>query len=268
MIDMADILGYLLAAVIGVSLGLLGGGGSILTVPVLVYVVGLSPVVSTAYSLFIVGTTSLAGSFNYARRQLVSFRTALVFAVPSLVSVFLVRRFVVHAIPDVVLTLGGFTMTKNVMLMVFFALLMLFASFSMIRGKREEANGQPGTVRFNYGFIAMEGAVVGAITGLVGAGGGFMIIPTLVLFARLPMRLAVGTSLLIIAANSLVGFASDVMSQPVMDWAFLVEFSAIAIGGIFIGGYLSKFISTDKLKVSFGYFLLLMAVYILVRELA
>jgi uncharacterized protein len=264
---MTDILGYLLAGVIGVSLGLFGGGGSILTVPVLVYVVGLSPVISTAYSLFIVGATSLAGSFNYARQKLVSFRTALVFAAPSLVSVFLVRRFVVHAIPDVVWVRGGFTLTKDVLLMVFFALLMLFASFSMIRSKPEGVEKQPCAKRFSYGLIAAEGMVVGAITGLVGAGGGFMIIPALVLFARLPIRLAVGTSLLIIAANSLIGFASDVASQAAMDWPFLLNFSAIAIGGIFIGGYLSKFIPTDQLKKGFGYFLLAMAAYILIKEL-
>ena len=264
---MTDILGYLLAGVIGLSLGLFGGGGSILTVPVLVYVVGLSPVAATAYSLFIVGITSLAGSVNYARRKLVSLRTALVFSLPSLVSVFVVRRFVIHAIPDPVLAAGGFVLAKSVMLMVFFALLMLFASFSMIRGKRGAVESQPGTPRFNYGFIAAQGAAVGTVTGLVGAGGGFMIIPALVLFARLPIRLAVGTSLLIIAANSLIGFASDVATQPAMDWTFLIRFSLIAIGGILVGSYLSKLIPTDRLKTGFGYFLLAVAVYILMREL-
>lgn len=262
-----EVISYFFAVLIGIALGLVGGGGSILTVPILVYVVGVNPVVATAYSLFVVGFTSLLGSINYAKNQLVSFKAAFIFSIPSFISVFLVRKFVVPAIPAQVFSIGNFVFTKQVLLMVFFAILMLFASFSMIKSKNRNVEAEVKSINYHYPIIFIEGLIVGAITGLVGAGGGFMIIPALVLLANLPMKLAVGTSLLIIATKSLIGFLGDVSNMESIDWNFLLIFTACASMGIFIGTYLSKFISAQKLKSGFGYFLLVMSVYILLKEL-
>lgn len=264
---MNEVLGYISAIVIGFTLGLIGGGGSILTVPALVYIVGISPVLSTAYSLFIVGASALVGSFSYMKKELLHYRTAIVFAIPSFVAVFATRKFIVPAIPTVVFTSGSFTLTKDLTIMVFFAVIMLLASFSMIRSKNEgTGHGAGGKLKFNYPMIMLEGIGVGVLTGLVGAGGGFLIIPALVLLARLPMKMAVGTSLLIIAAKSLIGFTGDIGNQPI-DWQFLGIFTTVAMGGIILGSFVSKYFSPLKLKQGFGWFVMIMAVYILGKEL-
>ncbi len=260
-----EILGYAAASLIGILLGLIGGGGSILTVPVLVYLIGLDAVSSTAYSLFIVGLSSLIGSFNYMKKQLVSFKTAIIFGIPSLTAVFLTRKYLVPALPEEFFTIGDFVFTKNIGIMVLFAVLMIAASVSMIRGRKEKED-EAKEQTFNYPLILIEGAVVGLLTGLVGAGGGFLIIPALVVLSKLPMKMAVGTSLLIIAVKSLVGFTGDISNMEV-DWVFLSIFSAISVVGIFIGGYLSNFISGAKLKPAFGWFVLVMGVYILGKEI-
>lgn len=260
-----EIIGFSSSILIGISLGLIGGGGSILTLPVLVYLMGINPVMSTAYSLFVVGATSLVGSVNYMRHHLVNYKAALVFSVPSFLAVFLTRKYLVPAIPDPIFTITAFTLTKDVAVMVFFAVIMLAASISMIRTKKGiQKDNEP--IQFNLPLIALEGALVGTLTGIVGAGGGFLIIPALVLLARLPMKTAVGTSLLIIAAKSLIGFLGDLSNIPV-DWPFLLEFTALSIIGIFVGSYLARFLPGEKLKKAFGYFVLLMGVYILVREI-
>jgi uncharacterized protein len=261
-----EIFGFSASMLIGVSLGLIGGGGSILTLPVLVYLLGFSPVLSTAYSLFIVGTTSLVGSVNYMRKGLVNYKAALIFAIPSFIAVFLTRKYLVPAIPDSLFTIAGFEVTKNIGIMLFFAIIMLAASYSMIADKQKNDETISGQLKFNYPLIAIEGAVVGILTGLVGAGGGFLIIPALVLLARLPMKMAVGTSLLIIAAKSLIGFAGD-LSNIAIDWTFLLEFTALSIVGIFLGTYISKFIASEKLKKSFGWFVLVMGIYIIIKEI-
>ena len=260
-----QIFGYSASILIGVSLGLIGGGGSILTLPVLVYLLGFSPVLSTAYSLFIVGTTSFVGSINYMRKGLINYQAAFVFAIPSFISVFLTRKYLVPAIPDSLFTLPGFEVTKNIGIMLFFALVMLAASYSMIMSKKKE-DEESEKLKFNYPLISLEGAVVGIMTGIVGAGGGFLIIPALVLLARLPMKMAVGTSLLIIATKSLIGFMGDISSINV-NWTFLVQFTSLSIIGIFIGSYFSKFIEGEKLKKSFGWFVLVMGIYIITKEI-
>jgi len=262
--DLFTVLGFISAIIIGISLGLIGGGGSILTVPALVYLMSVSPVLATAYSLFVVGATSLAGSFTFMRKGLVDYRTAAVFATPSFIAVFLTRKFLVPAIPSQLFTIGDWVMTKDIAIMVFFALIMLAASYSMIRNGQKENEEQE--IKFNYPLIAIEGALVGVLTGIVGAGGGFLIIPALVLLARLPMKLAVGTSLLIIAVKSLIGFLGDIFNQPI-DWPFLLIFSGLSLVGIFIGSWLSTKIDGKHLKKGFGWFVLVMAVYILGKEL-
>ncbi len=268
-----EITAYLSALTIGFTLGLLGGGGSILTVPALVYLVGINPVLSTAYSLFVVGMAALVGAFNNIRKGLVSFKTAFVFAVPSFIAVYLTRLHLVPAIPESIITIGSFTLTKDITIMVFFALIMLLAAVSMIRSgklkasKKRKEKEEEFAQKFNYPLIIIDGLAVGTLTGIVGAGGGFLIIPALVLLARLPMKLAIGTSLLIIAIKSLVGFLGDVQSGQLIDWHFLLIFTTFAILGIFGGGYAANYVSGKQLKKGFGWFVLVMSVYILSKEL-
>ena len=260
-----EYIGYLASIAIGVSLGLIGGGGSILTVPVLVYLFGIEPVTATAYSLFIVGLTSGVGSVNYFVKQLVDIKTAIIFGIPSIIAVFLTRAYLVPAIPEEVLNMGGFILTKRLLLMGLFAILMIAASYSMIKKNAPDKSNE-GPRKYNYPVILLEGAVVGVLTGLVGAGGGFLIIPALVVLSKLPMKMAVGTSLVIIAAKSLIGFFGE-GGETVIDWSFLMLISAFAVVGIFIGSALSKNIDGNKLKPAFGWFVLVMGVYILTKEL-
>jgi len=268
---MNEILGYLLSVLMGFTLGLLGGGGSILTVPIMVYVMGIDPVMSTAYSLFVVGLTALIGAYGYWRRGQLSLKTAIVFAIPSFASVYATRKFLMPAIPDTIAQIGAFTLTKNILVMLVFSVMMMVAAVSMIRDKKRsepaEEEKQAANLKFNYPLIFTEGIVVGVLTGFVGAGGGFLIIPALVVFARLPMKLAVGTSLLIIAAKSLIGFIGDVQNYgDAIDWTFLGFFSLMAVIGILLGTWISKFISSAKLKPAFGWFVLVMGVFILLKE--
>lgn len=264
--DVVTIFGYLSAIVIGISLGLIGGGGSILTVPALVYLLHINPVLATAYSLFVVGATSLAGSVSFMRKGLVDYKTAFIFALPSLIAVYLTRKFLIPAIPQVLITIGDFQISKNVGIMIFFALIMVIAAISMIRKNGIGITAKQEKIKFNYPMIALEGAVVGTLTGIVGAGGGFLIIPALVLFAKLPMKLAIGTSLLIIAAKSLIGFLGDIGNQPI-DWSFMLLFTTLSLVGIFIGSWLSTKIDGSHLKKGFGWFVLAMGIYILTEEL-
>ena len=262
-----EVIGYIASVFIGISLGLIGGGGSILTVPVLVYLFGVTPEMSTAYSLFIVGITALVGAVRNASLGQIEYKTAVVFAVPAFIAVYLTRRFLVSSIPDPVFSTEIMTLSKDTAIMVFFALIMLAASVSMIRSHKDEIEVAQKLV-FNYPAIIIEGALVGVLTGVVGAGGGFLIIPALVLFAKLPMKKAVGTSLLIIAFKSLIGFKGD-LDRPdlIIDWTLLWSISAIAIGGIFVGIYLTRFIDGTRLKKGFGWFVLAMAVYIILKQI-
>jgi uncharacterized membrane protein YfcA len=263
-----EIIGYIASVLIGVSLGLIGGGGSILTVPVLVYLFGINPVLATAYSLFIVGATSLVGVFPKYRQGLVNLKRAVIFGIPSIIAVYATRALIIPLIPKTIFTIGNFEFTKSVLLMLLFAVLMVFASISMIRNnnEQEEATNEKNGQTFNYPMIILEGIVVGMLTGLVGAGGGFLIIPALVLFSKLSMKQAIGTSLLIIAAKSLFGFVGDLHHYE-MDWKLLLLITSLAIGGIFIGNAFSKKIPGERLKKWFGWFVLIMGIYIIIKEI-
>ncbi|MBP7272554.1 MAG: sulfite exporter TauE/SafE family protein [Saprospiraceae bacterium] len=260
-----DIVGYTASIFIGISLGLIGGGGSILTVPVLVYLFGVDAVLATAYSLFIVGATSAVGSISYFKNGLVNVKTAIVFGIPSIVAVFITRAYIVPAIPQEVFSIGNFIITKRILLMLLFAVLMIFASYSMIKKDKKSSKETAQIQQFNYPLILIEGIVVGVLTGLVGAGGGFLIIPALVVLSKLPMKEAIGTSLVIIAAKSLIGFFGE-SGETVIDWIFLTKVAAFAILGIFIGMTLSKKIDGAKLKPAFGWFVLVMGIYIIIKE--
>ena len=264
-----EVFGYLASLFIGISLGLIGGGGSILTVPVLVYLFGVNPVLATAYSLFVVWASSLVGAIPKYRQGLIHIKTAIIFGIPSILSVYATRKFIVPQIPVELFSLGDFGVTKSVLMMVLFGLLMVLASYSMIRGKNEAVEPTGTEVEevqvFNYPMILLEGTLVGVLTGLVGAGGGFLIIPALVMLSKLSMKKAIGTSLVIIAAKSLIGFTGD-LGRQVMDWRLLGTVTALAIVGIFVGDALSKKLDGNKLKVGFGWFVLVMGIYILIQQ--
>jgi hypothetical protein len=262
---MMEIYGYIASLFIGLSLGLIGGGGSVLTVPVLVYLFSVEPVMATAYSLFIVGSTSLVGAIPKYKEGLVNMNTAIVFGIPSIASVYFTRRIIVPAIPDNIATIAGFELTKPILFMLLFAVLMVFASYSMIVNNKKETDDNIKQV-FNYPLIMIEGLLVGLLTGIVGAGGGFLIIPALVLLSKLPMKQAVGTSLVIIAAKSLIGFLGD-LSHTTVDWVLLSKITGLAVIGIFAGNYFSKKIDGTVLKKSFGWFVLVLGVYIILKEL-
>lgn len=266
---MLELFGYFASLLIGLSLGLIGGGGSILTVPVLVYLFGVDPVLATAYSLFVVGTSSLVGAWPKYKQGLVNVKTGIIFGIPSIISVYATRKFLVPMIPSEIFTLGSFVVTKAILMMVLFAALMVAASISMIRGTCENCDkdeDELSQISYNYPMILLEGLVVGMLTGLVGAGGGFLIIPALVMLTKLPMKQAIGTSLLIIAAKSLIGFTGDLGHQTI-DWNLLLIVTGLAIIGIFIGDRVSKKINSAQLKVGFGWFVLIMGLYILIQQL-
>ena len=261
-----DIAGYLASILIGISLGLIGGGGSILTVPVLVYLFHIDAVLATAYSLFIVGTTSVVGSFSYFKKGLVNFRKAVAFGIPSIIAVFLTRAFIVPAIPQEIFSIGSFIITKNIFLMLLFAVLMFFASYSMIKKCKGEDCLPSKTAPKRTSLVIIQGLFVGIVTGLIGAGGGFLIIPALVNLLHLDIKKAIGTSLVIIAVNSLFGFAVSATHLTV-EWIFLLKILALAIIGVLIGSFISKKIDGKKLKPAFGWFVLSMGIYIMIKEI-
>ncbi len=262
---MIELFGFVGALLIGMVLGLIGGGGSILTVPVFVYILGIDPVLATAYSLFVVGSAALVGAIRNTLSGMVDFKTGVIFSIPAFIAVFLTRKFLVPAIPEHLFYVGGFELTKSVGIMIFFAFIMLIAAYFMIKGRKEDENNNQ-VISYNYPLIVIEGLVVGFLTGIVGAGGGFLIIPALVLLAKLPMKKAVATSLLIIAIKSLIGFIGDVQNFDI-DWSFLLLFTAVSIVGIFMGIYLNNFIEGKKLKKGFGWFVLVMGIYIVLKEI-
>ncbi|MBL7701620.1 MAG: sulfite exporter TauE/SafE family protein [Ferruginibacter sp.] len=262
-----EVIGYFLAALVGISLGLIGSGGSILMVPILVYVFAFNPVLATSYSLFIVGSTSLVGAVNNFRKGLVGTKTALLFGLSSVTTVFITRKFIMPNIPDVLFSIGNFQVKHDLATMVLFAVLMLMASVAMIKGSRDNnINIHICSTSADTAKLLLFGVLVGLVTGFLGAGGGFLIIPALVLILKIPMKKAVGTSLLIIALNSLIGFTGD-LSHIDIDWKFLAIISLISVAGIFIGGALSKKIEGHKLRKAFGWFVLVMGVYIIIKEL-
>ncbi len=258
-----EVFGYFASVIIGFVLGLLGGGGSILSIPILVYLFHIDAVTASAYSLFIVGTTSLAGAIPKYRDHLVNIKTGILFGIPSIVAIFITRRWLVPAIPDVIYQTESFVFTKRLLVLGIFALLMILASLSMIRGRKEI---KALTTGMRIPLTIIEGILIGFLTGLVGAGGGFLIIPALIFLTRLPMKAAAGTSLFIIAINSLVGFAGDLFIMQ-MEWPFLLRVTALAIVGVHAGNVLSKKISNIQLRKGFGWFTLVMGCYILIREL-
>lgn len=265
-LTMESIAGYVASGLIGVSLGLIGGGGSIITIPVLVYLFHIEPTLATAYSLFIVGTTSLVGGIRSAIDKMVDFKSALLFSIPSTLAVYFTRHYLLPHFPEVITTIGDFELTKNTALMLFFSMIMVLAAIRMIIHKQKVVD-ESVELRHNYAMIIFQGIITGVITGIVGAGGGFLIIPALVLLVGIPMKKAVGTSLIIIAINSLIGFFGDITVLPEINFSLMLILSAMAVGGVFLGAYLTRFINGKNLKSGFGWFALTMAFYIIIKEI-
>jgi uncharacterized membrane protein YfcA len=265
--EILALLGYASAVVIGITLGLLGAGGSILSIPVMVYLMGISPVSATSYSLFIVGFSSLIGSAKYYRQGLVNFNLVALFGIPSLLTVFIIRKFIMPSLPEILYQGASFILTKDLAIMLLFSVLMMIASISMIRSYKtlHTINVEEGRIRYLPTIV--QGVIVGFFSGIVGAGGGFLIIPALVILCRQPIKMAIGTSLLIISINSCIAFGSDLNNHVHFDWRFLFLFTGIAIVGIIIGNWLNTRISSEKLRPAFGWFVLGMGLCIGLKEL-
>lgn len=263
------ILGYIAAVLMGMVLGVIGGGGSILTVPILVYLMGVTPDVATGYSLLIVGATAAFGAVRYFKEGLVDVKASILFAVPSIIAVYLTRAFLMPAIPETI-AFQSLTIDKNLGIMVLFAMLMLASAAMML--KKAYSKSAPSTQvvenkQPNVGLIVIEGAVVGVVTGILGAGGGFLIIPALVLILGMPMKNAVGASLFIIALKSLLGFIGDLqtgiqLEMPLLPLMLVATFIGMAVStkvaGKLDGAALQKF---------FAFFTLVIAVFIMTKEL-
>jgi uncharacterized protein len=260
---MMELIGYVASIGIGIILGLLGGGGSILSIPILVYLFHVEAVTASAYSLFIVGITSFVGAIPKYKDHLVNINTGILFGLPSIVAIFVTRKWVVPAIPDVIFQVGDFTFSKRLLVLGVFAFLMIIASYSMIRGRKEIHHDDH---EWRIPLLIFEGAIIGFLTGLVGAGGGFLIIPALVWLTGLQFKTAVGTSLFIIAINSLLGFLGDALNY-VMQWDLLITLTALAVLGIIIGNQLQKKIPAETLRKLFGWLILLTGISILLTEL-
>ncbi|HTL07679.1 MAG TPA: sulfite exporter TauE/SafE family protein [Chitinophagaceae bacterium] len=258
---------YFIAVLIGISLGLVGGGGSILTVPVLVYLLGVDPQLATTYSLFIVGFTSLVGGTRAYMHRLVDFRSVSLFGIPSILTVFVARHFLLPAIPDIIFTLGSWQLEKSRFLMILFAVLMLIAALYMMRNHEEDPAVDHTVMSTDDKVLPLlvPGLLTGIITGVLGAGGGFLIIPALVLFVKLPMKTAVGTSLLIIAINACFGFVFSI-GHFTFNWRLLLLFTLLAVLGVFAGQKIGAKLNGEALKKWFGWLVLTMSLFILARE--
>jgi uncharacterized protein len=259
-----NVLGWGAMWLVGVALGLIGGGGSILTVPILVYLFDVDPAQATGYSLFIVGATSLAGAIAHGTEGNVSPRAAAAFALPSVASVYLVRRFIVPAMPPTLFIGSWLVVSRDTVLMLGFASVMAAAAILMIRDRRSTSNV---VVVPQWALLTGLGLVVGAVAGFFGAGGGFLIVPALALVAGLSMQLAIGTSLTIISLQSLVGFIGVAQTAARVDWPFIFSLSSVALTGMAVGFALCRRANGPQLKVGFGWFVLMMSVVIALREL-
>jgi uncharacterized membrane protein YfcA len=262
---MLEIIGYIASVVIGISLGLIGGGGSILTLPVLVYCFGILPGLATVDSLFIVGVTSLVGSVRNYRLKRINFPAAIYFGISSILTVILTRFYIVPFIPELLFYFGEYKVTKSVVTMLLFAALVLFAAIRMLSEHDPTNNNQHRKISFVKALL--NGIALGVLTGLLGAGGGFLIIPVLVFAFKLEMKEAIGTSLFIIALNTLSGFTAEVLNSHPIIWNQLLLITLLSIVGVLIGQFLNNRINGNVLKRRFGWFILAMGIFIVIKEL-
>lgn len=259
-----EIIGYFLALFVGFVIGILGGGGSILAVPILVVFFQMEPQNATLYSLFIVGVTSLLGVIQHFKSKLINPKNALLFGIPAVVSISITRLFLIPILPANIQFGEYIAFEKNTFIMSLFGILMILASIPMIKGQKEH----PSARKNRPVMLVIFGVLIGFISGLVGAGGGFMIIPSLSIFMKVPIKNAIATSIVIIAINSLSGFSVELLNPHLeLNWVILLGFTLIATAGLMIGLKLNHKIQSAKLKKGFGLFVLLIGVSILITEI-
>jgi uncharacterized protein len=262
-----ELAGYTAMVLLGVVLGTIGAGGSILTVPILVYLFSIQPVQATGYSLAIVGVTALVGAGEYLRRGQTHLPLALVFGTPAIAGVYLSRRLLVPAIPDPVLQLGGYVLGKDQAILLLFAVLMIGAAAAMLRDGHDSGESHASRIRVRYPLLVALGTLVGIVTGVVGAGGGFLLLPVLVLMGGLPVKIAIGTDLVIIAAKSLIGFVGETQVTAAIDWGFVAIITLLPMAGVLAGTLLNRRLPAAALRPAFGWFVLAVGVAIITREL-
>ena len=265
------LIGYTAAVFIGLIVGLTGAGGSILALPILTYFFGVPAELATGYSLFVVGWVAAVGALRNGQKGNIDYKIATVFAPPTIAAVYFTRKVIVPAIPETIIQFEEVALSKDLAIMLLFAIVMLFASISMLRKKTHNTSD---SIDLKWDLsrvlkVVIEATVVGVLTGLVGAGGGFIIVPALVLLAKLPIHRAVGTSMFIIASKSLIGFLGDVTNPSlIIDWTFLIGFTFVAMLGLAVGLPFSAKVPAPKLKKGFGVFVLVMAVFILIDKIS
>ena len=261
------IVGLLASFFMGTVLSFLGAGGSILTLPILVYLFQIDIIQATTYSLLLVGLTSVFGCVASFKDKLIDFKTGIIFGIPSIIGVVLARKIVLPFLPDQILV-GNFILEKSFMIMILFAVLMLVSSSLMIRDRKPVLSKTNNKNAYERNIIIiLEGLIVGQLTGFVGAGGGFLIIPALVLLTGLSMNIAVATSLFIIAIKSLMGYLSDLIDGFQTDWMFVFYVCVFTLIGVFFGRILSKRVSDKQTKKLFGYMTLIISIIIIGEQI-
>ena len=258
------IIGYVLSFFTGIVINLLGGGGSIMTVPILVYLFSVDPYLATSYSMFLVGLSSWLATIDNAKKKMIIYKLAFVFALPDLIVTYLIRKFLLPILPNVIFTYDNITLTKQSSIMLIFASLMMVASVNSLRSKKEPSTIRP--TEFNYPLIIIQGMLVGLVTGLVGAGGGFLIIPAFVIASKVPMNIAIYTSSLVIAISTTIGFIGDFNPQIDINWKFLLIYTAITISGVFAINPFKKKIGNHALRKTFGYLIFILSLVIFYIE--
>ncbi len=256
------ILAYILAILVGITMGLFGGGGSILTIPILIYIANVEPIQATSYSIVIVGLSAIFGSANKFRKNEIDLSKSIYFGIPSIIMLYLTRRYIIDLIPNTLVNIGEFALTKPNFILLIFTMIMLLSAYSMYFEKsikHIEKEKHPL-------YITILGVLIGLIVGLVGAGGGFLFIPALVKFTGMKMKEAIGSSLFIVALNSIFGFIGDIVNNVKYDVSFLTIFAVISIIGMFVGIYISNYISGKNLKRYFAILVFLIAVNMILKE--
>jgi hypothetical protein len=261
--DIIHLLGYLGAVLVGLVLGLLGGGGAAVSIPILVYAFAVPASIATGYSLLIVAFTAMLGSIQNLRRGLIRFRALLYCGLPALVAIYIMRRLLIHSIPDTFFKLSTFTLTKNSFILLLLAFFMALVARNMIVPQVSKSEN---VAAIPYPLILIQSILIGLFTGLVGAGGGFLLIPLLLSFEPMEFRNATATSLALVMLNSAIGFLGDIQSQSQIEWPFLLTFMVCSATGVLVGIAIASKIDNKKLRLIFGYVMMSIAIYIVFKE--